>query len=148
MCAWNLAEKYQAFGEPRSEAFRTAASHGLACAPQVAAQAACLAAQALLLDGWCECRQCRLRLQPCRTPWTASTRLTWRSQLQARNIANQTTVPSSCSSRRSRGRAARSAAAAAGLEVKDAAETAAVAAGKAWHGSLQDVRSIMFCLLT
>ena len=36
-----------------------------------------------------------------------------------------------------------SAAAAAGLEVKDAAETAAVAAGKASGGSLQDVRSIM-----
>ena len=76
-----------------------------------------------------------------RTPWTASTHLTWPSQLQARSVAKQTTVPSSSS--RSRGRAAMSAAAAAGLEVKDAAETAAVAAGKASGGSLQDVRSIM-----
>ena len=53
------SQQWHAFREPQSEAFRTAASHGLACAPQVAAKAACLAAQALhaLLRGsCCECR--------------------------------------------------------------------------------------------
>eukprot|EP00439_Symbiodinium_sp_Y106_P013486 s2905_g1.t4 len=75
--------------EAGNEAFRTAASHGLACAPQVAAQAACLAAQ------------------------------------DAMDSEHSPDLAIAAA-----GRAARSAAAAAGLEVKDAAETAAVAAGK------------------
>ncbi|CAE7945848.1 unnamed protein product, partial [Symbiodinium sp. KB8] len=75
--------------EAGNEAFRTAASHGLACAPQVAAQAACLAAQ------------------------------------DAMDSEHSPDLAIAAA-----GRAAMSAAAAAGLEVKDAAETAAVAAGK------------------
>ena len=61
-CSRDESSMRHAFREPQSEAFRTAASHGLACAPQVAAQAACLAAQALhaLLRG--SCCECRFRL--------------------------------------------------------------------------------------